>query len=509
MKLGEWVFAACIVAAAVHCDSSSNDGEGTSSGTGGPGAGGDGPDGGPSTVDGNPAGKIAISNVEGKTLVRGRTTRLKVSVARTAPFAGPVAITLGSAPSGVTSEPLEILAKDAVGELVVTTPKTVPLGKVTLVVSASAPGTRLSAEFPIDLTVVAAPGELDESFATNGVLSTGGTPLLAVLPDGRFFVSRLEGAKDSSVHLFGANGQIDGSFSDDGSLAAGVQTTQLVATGAGLFVAGTIESGGVFDPYFFFARRYLLNGLVDTSWGDATLEHRIGGKAPSHEPLGIAVAPNGKSVLVSPNPIDGGWRVMWVTAVGAFDMGGASGPETVGTDEPERLDRAIYDGTNVSAVGDATLLRLSATNGALVTAFGTGGKLTFPGAPSLTALADAGQDRIVVGGTAAGALYLGRSAAGKLDATFAVGGYAAHPAKSGGAIALQSDKKILQVGTVDVGGVDRCVVLRYLENGTLDPAFGNAGVSVLPVDGCVAGEVGIQPDGKILVAGPKVVRIWP
>jgi hypothetical protein len=107
------------------------------------------------------------------------------------------------------------------------------------------------------------------------------------------------------------------------------------------------------------------------------------------------------------------------------------------------------------------------------------------------------------------ALYLGRAAGNTIDNAFALAGYATHPAKSGGAIALQADKKILQAGTVNVGGVDRCVVLRYLEDGKLDPSFGSGGVAIPAVDGCVGGEIGVQPDGKILVSGPKVIRLWP
>lgn len=99
--------------------------------------------------------------------------------------------------------------------------------------------------------------------------------------------------------------------------------------------------------------------------------------------------------------------------------------------------------------------------------------------------------------------------AGRLDPAFGSGGIASVQAVvtqtsnvyTVGAVGIQSDGKILVAGGVP-GNNDFTVpaVLRFLANGTLDKTFGAKGIAVLPNAFGGYGALAIQPDGKILVA---------
>jgi uncharacterized delta-60 repeat protein len=67
------------------------------------------------------------------------------------------------------------------------------------------------------------------------------------------------------------------------------------------------------------------------------------------------------------------------------------------------------------------------------------------------------------------------------------------------AIALQSDGKILVAGQVE----DFFGMVRYNQNGSLDTAFGNRGIAAAPFGSTIheANAIAIQPDGKIVLAG--------
>ena len=71
------------------------------------------------------------------------------------------------------------------------------------------------------------------------------------------------------------------------------------------------------------------------------------------------------------------------------------------------------------------------------------------------------------------------------------------------AVAVQADGKVVVAGFAQIGGVEDFAVIRYLTDGSLDPAFGTGGIVTTAVGTfrdygrCVA----LQGDGRILVAG--------
>lgn len=99
------------------------------------------------------------------------------------------------------------------------------------------------------------------------------------------------------------------------------------------------------------------------------------------------------------------------------------------------------------------------------------------------------------------------AASGDLDSAFgssgkvisAYGGISAF----GPAVLVQPDGKIVTAGKHYNGADDDFIVLRYLENGTLDASFGTSGAVIIIFSGLDdnAKAVALQSDGKILVGG--------
>lgn len=97
----------------------------------------------------------------------------------------------------------------------------------------------------------------------------------------------------------------------------------------------------------------------------------------------------------------------------------------------------------------------------------------------------------------------GAGGSGDVDHSFGSSGvvvtrYGEHGYLSG--LVVQGDGKIVAGG--GAGPPDRFTVVRYLADGTLDPNFGHEGIASTAVGGWSgAGQVALQPDGKIVVAG--------
>ena len=96
---------------------------------------------------------------------------------------------------------------------------------------------------------------------------------------------------------------------------------------------------------------------------------------------------------------------------------------------------------------------------------------------------------------------------GTIDLSFGTDGWvfaSIEDRKSGGSdVAVQTDGKIVVVGTYNNGSNDDFIVTRYNQDGTIDLTFGTNGVTIIPVGPTfdVAICVAIQDDGKIIVAG--------
>jgi len=154
-----------------------------------------------------------------------------------------------------------------------------------------------------------------------------------------------------------------------------------------------------------------------------------------------------------------------------------------------------------------------AAPGDLDPSFGTGGTVTtaFTGGGFASAVAIQGDGKIVVVGSAAGSSGKGEFAVarygtdGSLDPTFDGDGMVTTPIAGGGdeatSVAIQPNGRIVVAGT---DSRERFAVVRYRADGSLDATFGGDGIvrTNLTRGDDIGLDMALQPDGKIVVAGP-------
>lgn len=98
---------------------------------------------------------------------------------------------------------------------------------------------------------------------------------------------------------------------------------------------------------------------------------------------------------------------------------------------------------------------------------------------------------------------------GTLDNSFSNGGkliVAATKNEDIKKILVQPDGKIVSVGTRNVSSTEAAmVIMRFMPNGAIDNSFGSSGTAIFSINGasCVANNLVLQNDGKIIVAGTK------
>lgn len=155
------------------------------------------------------------------------------------------------------------------------------------------------------------------------------------------------------------------------------------------------------------------------------------------------------------------------------------------------------------------------TNGSIDTTFGSNGAVTtsfgtLPNTAVSYAVAIQADGKIIAAGNAVtniAKFALARyTTTGVLDTTFGGTGTVTTTIGDGSviyAIAIQpADQRIVAVGSTVVNGTPQFALARYNTDGTLDTAFGTAGiVTTLIANRSAAFAVALQADGKIVVAG--------
>ena len=167
----------------------------------------------------------------------------------------------------------------------------------------------------------------------------------------------------------------------------------------------------------------------------------------------------------------------------------------------------------VSSTTDFALARYNA-DGSADSSFGNEGKIItyFSSYAAVNALAIQSDGKIVAVGGAHFALPGGTSALaryntdGSLDSTFHGGRFITNFPGGGswaGAVAIQSDEKIVIAGVLYAGNNWDFALARYNTDGTLDSTFGTAGKVTTDFYGGkdYASGLAIQLDGKIVAAG--------
>ena len=385
-------------------------------------------------------------------------------------------------------------------------------------------------------------GSLDTSFGNGGKVVTDfasgidGAYALAIQPDGKIVAAGKgfaveEGISNFALARYHVNGLLDSSFDGDGKVltdfAQGTDLVKdLVIQGDGKIVAaGSSESA----DYDIALVRYNTNGSLDTSFDE---DGKVTTVVGAGDDFGEAVLlqGDGKIVVVgrSFNGANDDFVVARYLSNGAIDpaFGYANSPVVVtrvGTNEDQAFSAVLQPDGMIIAAGQSTrgsynfaLVRYDA-DGLVDISFGSGGAvITDVGnnGSRIQGVAIQSDGKIV----AVGSRYNGFAHAfavvrynpdGSLDMTFGDAGKVTTPIgpsnSSAQAVAIQSDKKIVVVGSSGTGA--DFTVARYHPDGTLDLSFDGDGIATTPVGGGsdFASAVIIQPDGKIVVAGDVAI----
>jgi uncharacterized delta-60 repeat protein len=361
-------------------------------------------------------------------------------------------------------------------------------------VSAFSALTLLLLLFNSSLTVRAAAGELDPTFAGGSITPTLGANYfsassVAVQPDGKFIVGGLYSTSifqpfpnaQFALVRFLPTGLIDPNFGNNGRVitsfneyqASGMSLNDIAVLPDGKIVA--VGSGRVPDGSLsrvnLFVVRYNPDGSVDATFNNnGKFTSAAGGTQTAAQ--SIAVQPDGKFVV------------------------------------------AGYGGGAVKGFVPYKFLLFRFSEGGLDKSFGSGGTVLtqIPGGDGQAySIAVQTDGKIVIGGIASSGTAFGLSlarydASGSPDSSFGNNGLLIVGGNSLGEavdVLMQPDGKIVAVGSVNFSNSKDFAVLRFNPDGSPDAGFGTGGKVLTAVsdvsDAALAGA--LQPDGKIVVAG--------
>ena len=397
-----------------------------------------------------------------------------------------------------------------------------------------------------------APGALDVSFGNGGVLSTdfGGTYdwayAAAVQPDGKIVaagVSNGAGTHDFALSRYHPDGSPDPSFGHAGQVTTDFNASFDWAYALVLQPDGKLVAGGVTDASGsrdFALARYEPDGSLDLAFGN-------GGRMIANlRPLGadtiygLALAPDGKILAAGttfPDKVllrtNADFMLARFTSAGAPDHNfGIAGVVTTdfhqeSWDEARTLalqpdGRILLGGSTNRGNGPGVLfgadqlsLARYTPEGLLDRGFGDGGMVVIDGGSmveAFRALALLPDGAIVAGGFVDGErrgnLLVARfDGHGALDPAFGQAGMTITDFGSGSerlaGIALQPDGWIVAIGQIASNRSADVAAVRYDPHGHLDPAFGNGGRATFDFQGREdrAHALVLQPDGGIVAVG--------
>jgi uncharacterized delta-60 repeat protein len=404
----------------------------------------------------------------------------------------------------------------------------------------------MRASFTITILVIASPvfgqaGTLDTGFSFDGYVTTtpdegGGANAVGVQSDGRIIVAgnaydNMMSEMRACVIRYLPDGQLDLSFGTNGLKLFRLNNWNTSLTGMvvldddRIVVAGTGFPANDSDPYI---ARLLPDGDFDTSFsGDGICSVDLNGDGLLR---GLTVDNAGRYVAVGQFGTSTSTELLLMRTMpdGSFDQ--AFGSDGIATASPGLQQYStgmrVHGATNGALiVAGMTVLNTAADtvqmliarfleDGTMDPGFGAlGGVIVaYPTAMSVPMglHVEPNGDVLVVG--AAGDdngsdLAMVRLLSdGALDASFGVLGQVLAeigPDRSGATdLFVQADGHFLVVGGTAVNDETDLLMARFRPDGTLDPVFAQAGVSLIPVPGSPSIScMSVQPDLQLLVAG--------
>jgi uncharacterized delta-60 repeat protein len=299
-----------------------------------------------------------------------------------------------------------------------------------------------------------------------------------------------------------------------------------------IVVAGSSENVPFTSESILVARFLNPQGTLDLSYGSGTGESTP--SLGSYETgAAMALQPDGKIVVAGTDQAGNGdmFAARLLNPQGTLDPSyglgtGGSRPDFGGAEagaavalQPDGKIVVAGNGTDPGGQQRLLVARFLNPQGTLDTSYGlgTGGSRpnAFPGIQSGSAVAVQPDGKILVAGTTflpAPDFIVARflNPQGTSDPSFgsANGGATVDFGGSdfGHAMVVQPDGKILLAGNTDVNGTADFAVARLLSDGSPDNSFGQGGKAIFDLGGSDhANAMALQPDGKIIVAGDRLI----
>jgi uncharacterized delta-60 repeat protein len=393
----------------------------------------------------------------------------------------------------------------------------------------------------VAVQAAAASGDIDPSFGGDGVVHTDFSSDVSLLdtalgvalqPDGKILLAGRAGGGGGRFALarYLTDGTLDPTFGGDGkvltNLSAGADAAFDVAIQSddSIVVAG--RAGG--NGGQIAVVRYLSDGARDPSFdGDGKLLIDVTPRADAARSL--VIQPDGNIVVAG--YAGSTWAVLRLTTDGLLDDGfGGDGlvrpsftgerdaAAAVALDSSGRVVVAGTAGMDPNGFGNSDLaVARYLDDGTLDDTFEGDGKwlreISSGGDVAYGVAIQSDQKILVVGTTGIGivsdpdwdAVILRLDELGVLDPTFSDDGIRGYnvtnrPDVATG-VAIQSDGMIVQVGTSIRSCCSRAWLVRYKANGNIDQTFGNGRVLTDPADASSGQDVALLPDGRIVIAG--------
>jgi len=463
-------------------------------------------------------------------ILQGTAVEVEVTVARQPGFTGAITVNARGLPPGVTAAPLAIADGETRGTLALAAAAAAAHSLPTAV---ELVGTALDGETTtaVTVTVYGPPGSVDTSFAGGKVVVPAGESddyayAVAVQADGKLVVGgrSSEHLGDFALVRFTRDGELDTSFGTGGKVLTDFAGASDAINALAVQPDGKLVAAGRSGNDFALAR-YNPDGTLDASFGaGGKVTTSIGADADTA--YALVVAPDGTIVVggdtSQPSNTTGvDFALARYQATGALDGSFGTGGIAITSIRASSARDSIYalalaevDGERrivaAGGEGDFALARYRA-NGQLDASFGAGGKVTnvfgsvFGAARALQVTA-AGE--LVVAGHDSHDFAVARfTAAGALDPSFGGDGKVTTAITSNfdeaQALALDPDGALVVAGWTYEGGSSsgNFAVVRYADDGALDPTFGPGGTAITPVaatgknDQAMA--LALQPDDRV------------
>ena len=388
----------------------------------------------------------------------------------------------------------------------------------------------------------AAPGDLDGSFGTGGIVRTDfgavnpfeDAAAVLVQPDQKIVAvgtsSGCCGDGNIALARYSAAGTLDPTFGSGGKVLTDLQSASIdVGVGAALQPDGKIvvvgqTYAGLATGFDFFVARYLPGGALDPTFGNGGFVIQdLLGAGGYDTAYAVAVQKNRRIVVAGTSTAADGihYDVAMVRyrPDGRVDKGFGkkglvlAGPAPASDDWAyglaiDKKGRIVVAGQTYDAGETDFLAARFHPNGKPDTSFGSHGyaKLDLGGDDVAWGLALQPDGRIVLAGSSDGDFALARlDARGRLDGSFGDGGVTVTDLggeDGANGLVLQPDGSIVVAGASDAGGDPDLAIARYGANGVLDPGFGAGGTALADVGGDdYAYSIARQADGKIVAGG--------